>query len=220
MGCDIHLYVERKNANGEWEPIKGRNPWYDYYSKYKHSVPDDIPKEVYEDWIWEGRHYSLFAVLANVRNYDMISPISHPKGLPKDVSDIVEDASHEWGCDGHSHSYVTLKEILQYCVKNKSLPQFGVIPLKSYEEYTKTGTIPKDSCLGICGPYIEIISPEEADDILSGMIRRHNWIGYYVPLTWFESFMDIDELFFTRTIPEMMKLGEPENVRLIFWFDN
>ena len=58
----------------------------------------------YEKRIYIGRCYSLFALLANVRNYAEITPISNPRGLPNDVSEIVKEMSDQWGCDGHSHS--------------------------------------------------------------------------------------------------------------------
>ena len=34
MGCDIHLFIEKKNNNtGKWEIVKGRNPDIDYYMR-------------------------------------------------------------------------------------------------------------------------------------------------------------------------------------------
>ena len=30
----------------------------------------------------------------------------------------------------------------------------------------------------------------------------------------------IDPYFFNTTIPQLQKLGQPEDVRIIFWFDN
>ncbi len=37
-----------------------------------------------------------------------------PKGLPDNVSIEVKTESDEWGIDGHSHSFLTLKELLDY----------------------------------------------------------------------------------------------------------
>ena len=58
MGCDIHSFTEKRNkGNNKWEVLEGLNPF---------------------DW----RSYSVFAFLADVRNYDHCEPISQPKGLP------------------------------------------------------------------------------------------------------------------------------------------
>lgn len=103
MGCDIHMYVEKK-VNDEWKPVKGPNP---YYGKY------DWEKEKtrYANWIYTGRNYDLFSLLADVRNDGNYKPISEPKGLPKDVSGTIKHESDKWGWDAHSHSYFTLKEL-------------------------------------------------------------------------------------------------------------
>lgn len=61
MGCDIHCYIEYKQAGREgWSGFGGRiNP---------------------------GRHYGIFAKMADVRNDYGITPIAQPRGLPEDAS--------------------------------------------------------------------------------------------------------------------------------------
>lgn len=60
MGCDIHMYVEyteKKEEEKWWLSFGGRfNP---------------------------GRNYDLFAILADVRNYDGAKCIYPPRGLPE-----------------------------------------------------------------------------------------------------------------------------------------
>ena len=106
MGCDIHLYVE-KRVGDKWEAVPGPNPW--------HGMWDDEPEERLNDWIWDGRHYDLFAIMANVRNGygfagcdtgDGFVPIAMPKGLPDDVSPAIKPAPTDGG-DGHSYSWLT-----------------------------------------------------------------------------------------------------------------
>jgi len=60
MGCDIHCYIEYKTEKSDmWWNFGGRiNP---------------------------GRNYLIFALLANVRNYDRLDPVLYPKGLPEDI---------------------------------------------------------------------------------------------------------------------------------------
>ena len=59
MGCDIHSLSQRL-INNQWIDIN-----------YKP---------------FDERDYSLFSFLAGVRNKIGITPISKPKGLPKDLS--------------------------------------------------------------------------------------------------------------------------------------
>ena len=98
MGCDIHAMIEGKY---HWTSIGA--------------------------WHWQScgevrisRNYSLFAKLADVRNYDGIEPISKPRfealaALKESDDERCSDAFRRWasdfGVDGHSHSYVTLDEL-------------------------------------------------------------------------------------------------------------
>lgn len=84
MACDIHFHSEIK-VDGQWR----------HYSAQK-----------VERW------YTLFAIMANVRNEDQTyTPISMPKGLPNDLS--FETAfCYEWEKgDAHSESWFGSKEI-------------------------------------------------------------------------------------------------------------
>jgi hypothetical protein len=105
MGCDIHLYVERRTDSG-WEHVPDHSDdWRDTANWYS------------------TRNYNLFAILADVRNGhgfagiktgDGFIPIDYPRGLPADVSTKVDAECVEWGIDGHSHSHLTIAEILAF----------------------------------------------------------------------------------------------------------
>ncbi len=83
MGCDIHLHQEVK-INGKWQ----------------HYGTPDI-----------GRNYRLFALLADVRNDSGIVPISTPRGLPEDITELTKFIRDDYGTDGHSDSYIDAEEI-------------------------------------------------------------------------------------------------------------
>lgn len=103
MGCDIHTYVEKK-VEGVWQPVEGLNPYYEMYPSEQ--------KYVLEGWIYRGRDYGLFSLLADVRNYDdIIAPLDEPRGVPTDASVHIAKEAKRWGSDGHSHSYFTLSEL-------------------------------------------------------------------------------------------------------------
>jgi hypothetical protein len=108
MGCDIHMYAEENYSEERWivveEPIFA-DP---YYSPDREICRWNTP---YTSQPYRGRNYDLFALLAGVRNYNKIRPISEPKGLPEDVSRIIKAYSDDWDVDGHSHSWLTLAEL-------------------------------------------------------------------------------------------------------------
>lgn len=90
MGCDIHLYLERKNKEGTWEPI---------------NVPENL--------LPDDRCYALFGLLAGVRS-DEFEPLFKDRGIPEDTcykkSKGPGNDDMPWLGD-HSFTYAYLDEI-------------------------------------------------------------------------------------------------------------
>jgi hypothetical protein len=87
MGCDIH-------------------GWFEVYWRKKWIATHQIPS---------NRNYFLFAIFANVRNYeDKLIPICDARGLPHDISIKALEDSDQWNGDGHSHSYLDYQELINY----------------------------------------------------------------------------------------------------------
>jgi len=110
MGCDIHLFAEKKE-NGVWISIDKYtpNPEFGKYHDEKEFVIDHADR-IYT----KGRNYNLFCALAGVRGFHFYgepSIISEPKGLPEDCCTEIKTESDNYGADGHSHSWNTLKEL-------------------------------------------------------------------------------------------------------------
>jgi hypothetical protein len=63
--------------------------------------------------IYEGRNYSLFSFLADVRNDGSITPLDEPRGIPKDASDSFLWVCNAWSQNAHSHSWFLLEELLK-----------------------------------------------------------------------------------------------------------
>ena len=84
MGCDIHVFLERKNKDGKYELVKEL------------------------DGTASVRNYRLFAALAGVRGEG-----PEPKGLPADVSEAVREIRHDWGGDGHSDSWEPFEKAVE-----------------------------------------------------------------------------------------------------------
>ncbi|PTY92942.1 hypothetical protein [Heyndrickxia sporothermodurans] len=69
----------------------------------------------YKDRFYRGRNYFLFHVLAGVRGSSSWGPIiSEPKGVPEDSCQQIKDEVKSWDSDGHSHSHLTLAELLAF----------------------------------------------------------------------------------------------------------
>lgn len=93
MGCDIHLFRE-KRVNGNWLPA---DEWVDGEVEWEKRFTD--------------RNYNLFAVLAGVRVRETPPYSFEPRGLPLGVCAEIHEHSNSWGEDGHSHSYLYLDEL-------------------------------------------------------------------------------------------------------------
>lgn len=107
MGCDIHLYKE-KRVNGQWVTCE---KWIDKYN------------EGYLDVNWEERYtdrnYNLFGLLAEgVRtDHELAFPC---RGVPHNACPEYQALVKRWGVDGHSHSYLYLDELKELLERLKS----------------------------------------------------------------------------------------------------
>lgn len=101
MGCDIHVYKE-KRIDGQWVST---DKW------------ENDGKEDYwftENAVYSDRNYDLFALLAGVRGDFPVSWVA--KGEPEDASPEVARVIKNWDSDGHNHSHLTLKELKEKAV--------------------------------------------------------------------------------------------------------
>lgn len=100
MGCDIHSHVEIK-CNGEWKHMEAQfSQVFDFDTE-----PNMEP--------FSARNYGVFSFLGCTgRNYGRITPLATAKGFPKDASKEVKKEKRNWGSDGHTHSWLTLQELL------------------------------------------------------------------------------------------------------------
>ncbi|AEJ81561.1 gp042 [Erwinia phage vB_EamP-S6] len=106
MGCDIHLYRERR-INGEWETDTTRE------CESEEAEAED-PYYSYESGMgYYGRSYVLFAALSGVRSYSAmaIAPPAEDRGFPEDACDIHKWCSEQWDADGHSHGWLDMAEL-------------------------------------------------------------------------------------------------------------
>lgn len=88
MGCDIHAYAEKRSESGKWEIVKRD--------------------------VFDFRRYGTFAFLAGVRNYSDVMPIAPPRGFPTTACTEISGSFESWGCDAHTPSWLTIKELCAF----------------------------------------------------------------------------------------------------------
>lgn len=221
MGCDIHMHYEVKNENG-WS-------FYDWKSEFVIGHYDDGSaqydyRKVFDHPLYISRNYDLFAILANVRNgrgfagiptgYGF-NPISEPRGLPEDVTSIVKEDSNDWGGDGHSHSWLSLSEVLNYNW-NQTTSHYGVVGVQEYKEFLSAGK-PSSWCGSVMGGSIKMVSNEEMDRVIS---ENDESKEFYTRVLWEETYRDsVGDAWFS-SLKHLSDMFGTDNVRLVFWFDN
>lgn len=247
MGCDIHLYAEARDSEGApWRNVNALEED-EIYDPETYEV---IGTKMRPTRFYSGRHYGLFGVLAGVRWKCPHGAIAEDRGLPEDISPEVREEASDWGGDGHSHSYATLEELITYdwtkCIPQEvtvgtkayaKWRQFGQnwgdhLPdelygsSKSLSEHIFSEKLPGEGLP-------TITSSEMVGRYESAMVRynaegkKNLWnileadmgdasarMTFLVPLyTQFRTFL-------AETIPKLHVHGKPENVRIVFWFDN
>lgn len=107
MGIDIHLWIEGKDAEGNWFVINPR------YVDYKN--PAKV-REVKEFTV--RRDYTLFSALANIENASSIPYIQENSGLPEDISDILKEKIDQCDSDQFVFGNISYSELEEYLFTN------------------------------------------------------------------------------------------------------
>lgn len=123
MGCDIHIVVERKIADGEWIGI-----WCSHTSP---NIGYNRPNR---------RNYQFFAEVAGVRGRPEKNKKSRPRFIPKDISALAWEELMACPTDYHSHSHMSLKEFCEHWVTaNPEKEGYGSEIRKDHVEYDLFG---------------------------------------------------------------------------------
>ena len=243
MGCDIHLNVEVVTKKTEqytsWSLIQNEMCVLDYGSRN------------YINLGWgEGRNYNSFAMLANVRNYSsyenrepLYEPMSEPKGTPNDMSEELSSLYHGWGCDAHSASYFTLKELVDF--KNngyfkKTVTHTGKVMIDEFDDYWTEIIESQDGhnlVLKRCPKSYagSIYSPTKKDKIYNIEFHETYEAGSGFLIKLIDNIKSlVDNSFYKYAFKDCIYLPKYdnnlsyeenqalkyENFRIVFWFDN
>lgn len=201
MGCDIHTRIEYLgyvDCKLKWMDADyySRNPYYDKKNDYGRKF------EVVE--ICNDRNYQRFATLANVRNYGGTKPISEPRGMPDDCNKYIKKDYKSWGCDAHSASWFTLKELMDYQNNQPMSKYSGYISQDAAQKLDKENIMPEEWCQGTTDKTWLYRRWECKSDVLIPLIDALK--------------ERLKEVFYLWDDEKVFEFAD--KIRVVFWFDN
>lgn len=109
MGADIHMYIEKRTSNGDWACVRNLNETLHSKSLSVLARASSAMNDGFHAyWNLRSRNYALFAALAGVRGDG-----PEPRGLPEDVSQLIEDEYEGWRGDAHSVSWYLASDFVR-----------------------------------------------------------------------------------------------------------
>ena len=203
MGCDIHLYIEYKSKNNN-EDI--RNNWRSFGQK-----------------INPGRNYALFALMANVRNYDCILPVPQVRGFPEDAAYYSSNDNRIYITDTPGEDCVTM-ELAEQWVESGSSEfinnQRGEPTWVTHPDWHSHSWLTTGEFETVLNKYLELEVGWHKDrvDEHNEFIKKHDIKpdsrAYRQP----EMNIEPEYQFVLASMKRFEKLGY--DARIVFWFDN
>lgn len=208
MGCDIHMYVEKKfktiDKNDQeyavWIPAQGMIR--DSYGKW--NVP-------YSQSIYSGRNYELFGFLTagKVRRDCGIALSQEVKGFPEDASAEVSAIFKWWCSDGHTPNYYTLKELRAFDWENGLVKESGMMHDKQWKKFKKSMDSKEETDWDLRFGYCQAYYGSEE--------KHYHYHEWEVPVK--EAFKD----FYDDVVCQLSWFDrncDEDEIRIVFWFDN
>lgn len=196
MGCDIHIYTEVKDSDGNWRSVDFYTP--NEYYEAGTAKEDEAEFELHE--FYSRRSYELFTALAGVRGKPVKS--LEPKGFPQDASGRVRKTFDRWGSGAHTPSYLTLKELYVHRERlGDIITRTGVISPLQFKELQE-GIKPISWCAGTSDrEWIEVTWEDEFNPMDEFLEKLNSFLSL--------RFWDYER-------PK----EDSEDFRVVFWFDN
>lgn len=176
MGTDIHAVFQKRLPDGRWEHV---------HSEYG-----------------EDRDYQLFAALAGVRNGCLcatVTPISEPRGLPRDFSG--------GSLGDYGYSWLLGSEVLAWAKNAPTVTQWGIVSREVYERWDKVSP-PCDYSDALWGGSVIVATEENASS-------KPGWTD--IEVSWQVSLRE-QLAYFIDEVQRLVDLhGE---IRMVFGFDS
>jgi hypothetical protein len=217
MGTDIHCFAERRGPAG-WEPC------------YAPAMTDDGERPFVPFYCGQDRNYELFALLAGVRRLtnDGFRSIAAPRGLPEDLSSTLREVAE--GAEGlccHNHSWLTLRELLDYPWQETRRTVRIHVDATGFRQFRARGRpdggysflCEGDLCATSQGKQIKpiVISNDDMERLIK---QGQDTEARFTEVMFEEPVAAYCELFVSDTLPLLRSLGEPDDVRIVLWFDS
>jgi len=191
MGCDIHLYREKK-VNGVW--VTADEGWADIYDEGCICLP-------YEEQ-FNDRDYDLFGFLATgVRHEHEFSFAA--RGLPFTACEEVKTVNDRCGTDGHSHSYLSvgeLKEAWEF-LQDKTITVSGMKDKEEIKNLRASIESEEETDWNLIYPYCKWGNSPDLEEF-----------SIEIPANY--------KLGLVKTIIELFDDVDGDDHRIVFWFDN
>lgn len=191
MGADIHSFAEVRK-DGKW--LRVEEPVFDDYGD----------KKITEPFGW--RSYAVFGFFADVKNYSHCTPISEPKGLPDDSEWLNSPSKYAYAINPMSGEPIpenereTNKKDVQEDGNYHSMSWLTLKELLDYDYEQKF--------------WDRRVTKQTSPNGWNGAALAEEGEGQTI--TYREH---LGEGFF-KDIEVLKTLGSPEDVRIVFWFDN
>lgn len=191
MGCDIHLYVEKKKK-GKWVMAQGLV-----------EDEDGVLNVPYPDRRYTGRNYELFGFLAGVRCSN--NQFFEAKGFPNNASKELKDIYEAWDVDAHTPSFLTLAELKEVGWEDMKVKVSG---LKQKDELKKLyDTLKTDNPdYNLLYPYCQGTTYQDYERFEVGIPISFEFKEFYREVVDEIAGYDWD--------------CNTEEIRIVFWFDN
>lgn len=224
MGCDIHIVIQRQEAD-DWKEIAYQPTPYESIGQ---KAVDGFPMA---PDLFTNRNYNLFGILADVRNGHGFAGITTGEGWPSlapgrgwpEGFDAERVAPHPQypkegprGMGEHSFTWISLDELKVFDWDGVSTTNYGVIPAEEYEKLGR-GVKPHAWSGGITGPGIEVY---DRPTYLERKRIHRLAPRPYVRTSWQESARAATGDWAGKVIPWLETLAEGKPLRLIIGFDS
>jgi|SRR5580765_2583102 len=199
-------------------------------------LPHDFDEECvvwnqrHTDHPYVGRNYDLFAILADVRNGSGFAGIvtgdgfetlpGAPRGIPTDLSAALAveyERAREWT---HDPTWATLRELLDYPWHTKTTTKCGVVTLEAFKAHRKTG-VPYDGWSGmVSGEGIVVMEAGVFSGVDLDQYRAEQGFRVHVRDYWQTTYAETVGPHWFAVLETLKALGEPDDVRIVCWFDS
>lgn len=224
MGCDIHIVIQRQDADG-WHEV----PYQKVYANIGQTPVNGYPVEPEG---FTARNYDLFAVLADVRNGrgfagikmgDGWPSIAPNRGCPEGFNPESVAPDPQYKDEGprymgdHSFTWISLDELKAFAWDSVVSKLYGCVTGAEYERLSAVGDAPDSYCGGTSGPGIRVYEPA---DYLAAKGSRSLVEKPYVRMSWHESARAATYDWPGTIIPWLDSLADGKPLRLVIGFDS